>query len=151
MALSLVGPREVLGHLLAENMALDKFELYRNPKTGGRRINIDWFCHLVVKVVLHLLPKINNFILPIRTVHLCIFQVFLKRNLPCCTKLIVLGAWIGFSSAEMKKLCLFADNIACACSALSASPRAKQLSRDGARPLEPDFSHSEWPENSFNV
>lgn len=57
VALSLVGPREVLGHLLAENMALDNFELYKNPKTGGRRINIDWFCHLVVKMVLHLPPK----------------------------------------------------------------------------------------------
>lgn len=41
VAPSLVGPREVLGHLLAENMALDNFELYKNPKTGGRRINID--------------------------------------------------------------------------------------------------------------
>lgn len=41
VALLLVGPREVLCHLLAENRALDKFELYKNPKTGGRRINID--------------------------------------------------------------------------------------------------------------
>lgn len=57
VALSLVGPREALGHLLAENMALDKFELYKNLKTGGRCINIDWFCHLVVKMVLHLPPK----------------------------------------------------------------------------------------------
>lgn len=41
VALSLFGPCEVVDRLLAENMALANFELYENPKTGGRHINID--------------------------------------------------------------------------------------------------------------
>lgn len=69
MALTLFGPCEVLDHLLAENMALANCELYRNDKTGGRRVNVDRFCHLVVRVVLH------------RTAYIYNFKIFFKKEI----------------------------------------------------------------------
>lgn len=71
--------------------------------------------------------------------------MFLKRNLLCCTKLIFWGVRIRFLWTEMKNACLFVDNMALVCSALAASPRVKELNKDGAHPLEHYFSHSEGP------